>query len=94
MLSKLWGWVALAFGLLGAALLVVAGQRDRAREAATRAKAEAQGRAAVQDAERAIDRARTAAREQAIEEQRNADSRSSDERPSGTFRTDRLRDKD
>ena len=87
-MSKLWGWVVAAFGMLGAALLYVAGQRDRAKEAASRAKAEAKGREIVQEVERAIDRARAQARTQSKETQREADDRSSGTRPSGHFRRD------
>lgn len=85
-MSKLWGWVVAAFGMLGAALLFVAGQRNRAREAAARAKAEAKGREIAQEVERAIDRARTQARTQSKETQREADERPAVKRPTGTFR--------
>ena len=87
-MGRIWGWVVAAFGMLGAALLYVAGQRNRAREAAARAKAEAKGREIVQEVERAIDRARTQARERTAEEQRNANDRPSGTRPSGHFRRD------
>lgn len=85
-MSKLWGWVVAAFGLLGAALLHVAGQRDRAKEAAARAKAEAKSREAVREAERAIDKARAEARTRSSEVQRESDSRPDDDRPTGHFR--------
>lgn len=87
-MTKLWAWIAAAFGLMGAALLYVSGQRDRAREAASRAKAESKSKGAIIDAERAIDRARTQARTQSEETQRNADDRPSGTRPSGHFRRD------
>ncbi len=90
MLSSIWakiaGFLALVAGLLGAALLYTGGQRDRAREAATRAKAEAQSKSAVLDVERAIDKARANAREQSQEVQREADKRPATERPTGSFR--------
>lgn len=85
-MSRLYGWIAAAFALMGAALLYVAGQRDRAREAATRAKAEAQGRKAVQEAERTITRLKAQAREQSAEVQREQEGRPTDQRPSGSFR--------
>lgn len=85
-MSRLYGWIAAAFALMGAALLYVAGQRDRAKEAATRAKAEAQGRKAVQEAERTITRVKAQAREQSAEVQREQESRPTDQRPSGSFR--------
>lgn len=85
-MGRVWGWVVAAFGMLGAALLYVAGQRNRAREAAARAKAEAKGREIVQDVENAIDRARTQARERTVEGQREADERPDGERPKGYFR--------
>lgn len=89
-MSSLWakvsGALVMIVGLLGAALLFVSGQRDRAKEATSRAKAEAQSRSAVLDAERAIDRARAQAREQSSEVQREADQRPTTERPTGTFR--------
>lgn len=86
MVTKLWAWVAAAFGLMGAALLYVSGQRDRAREAASRAKAEAKSKSAIIDVERAIDAARAQARTQSKETQREAEERPADERPTGTFR--------
>jgi len=90
MLSSLWskiaGALALVAGLLGAALLYTGGQRDRAREAAIRAKAEAQSKSAALDAERAIDDARAQVREKSAEKQREADQRPKGQRPSGSFR--------
>lgn len=90
MLSNAWakvaGFLALVAGLLGAALLYTGGQRDRAREAASRAKAEAQSRAAVQEAERAIDDARALARKESDEIQHEADQRPTPQRPTGPLR--------
>lgn len=85
-MTKLWAWVAAAFGLMGAALLYVSGQRDRAREAASRAKAEAKSKSAIIDVERAIDAARAQARKQSTETQREAEERPAAERPTGNFR--------
>ncbi len=90
MLSSVWakiaGFFALLAGLMGAALLYTGGQRDRAREAATRARAEAQSKSAVLDAERAIDNARAQARQQSAETQHESDSRPATTRPDGHFR--------
>lgn len=73
-------------GPLGAALLYTGGQRDRAKEAASRAKAEAKSKSAVLDAERAIDNAKAKAREQSNEVQREADDRPKGQRPTGSLR--------
>lgn len=89
-MSNLWGRVVgalvMIIGLLGAALLFVGGQRDRAKEAASRAKAEAKSKSAVLDAERAIDQARATARQKSTEVQNEANERPSGKRPSGDFR--------
>lgn len=87
-MTKLWSIVVAAFGLLGAALLFVSGQRDRAKEAASRAKAEAKSKSAVMEAERAIDKARAQAREKTKEVEREDNSRPSTDRPSGGLRRD------
>ncbi len=76
----------MVIGLLGAALLFVGGQRDRAKEAAGRAKAEAKSKNAVLEAERSIDKARAQSREQSSEVQREADQRPKGQRPSGNLR--------
>lgn len=89
-MSSLWakftGALVMIIGLLGAALLYTGGQRDRAKEAASRAKAEAKSKSAVLDAERAIDNAKAKAREQSNEVQREADDRPKGQRPTGSFR--------
>ena len=84
--AKLSGALVMIVGLLGAALLFVSGQRDRAKEATSRAKAEAQSKSAVLDAERAIDTARANARTESNEVQREADQRPKGQRPRGTLR--------
>lgn len=84
--SKVAGALVMIVGLLGAALLFVGGQRDRAKEAANRAKAEAQSKSAVLEVERAIDDARAQVREKSAEKQREADNRPDGKRPSGNFR--------
>ncbi|MGM0858649.1 MAG: hypothetical protein ACQEW0_16450 [Pseudomonadota bacterium] len=89
-MSSLWakvtGFLVMVIGLLGAALLYTGGQRDRAKEAASRAKAEAKSKSAVLEAERAIDDARAQVREKSAEKQREADQRPDGKRPTGTFR--------
>ena len=84
--AKLSGALVMIIGLLGAALLFVSGQRDRAKEATSRAKAEAQSKSAVLEAERAIDTARANARTESNEVQREADQRPTAERPDSHFR--------
>ena len=84
--AKAVGALLMIVGLMGAALLLVSGQKDRAKEAARRAKAEAQSKSAVIDAERAIDTARAQAREQSAEVQNKAENRPADKRPDGDFR--------
>lgn len=89
-MSNLWakvtGFLVMVIGLLGAALLYTGGQRDRAKEAASRAKAEAKSKSAVLEVERAIDTARAQVREKSAEKQHEADERPKGQRPSGTFR--------
>ncbi len=82
--AKITGVLVMIIGLLGAALLYMSGQRNRAREAASRAKAEAQSRSAVMEAEHAIDKARAQSRTRSAEVQREAGSRPADKRASGT----------
>lgn len=84
--AKITGFLLMIIGLLGAALLYTSGQRDRAKEAASRAKAEAKSKSAVLEAERAIDTAKAKAREQSNEVQREADQRPKGQRPSGNLR--------
>lgn len=90
MFSSLWakvtGFLVMIIGLLGAALLYTGGQRDRAKEAASRAKAEAKSKSAVLEVERAIDDVRAQVREKSAEKQREADKRPTGQRPSGSFR--------
>lgn len=95
MFSTLWakvsGALVMIVGLLGAALLYTSGQRDRAKEAASRAKAEAKSKSAVLEAERAIDTARAKAQNKANEVQRENDQhQSADTRPA-MFGDPRLR---
>lgn len=69
-MSRLWGWIAAAFAALGAALLYVAGQRDRAREATEVAKAKTQSVEKVREVEQRITKAKTQARTEAQEVER------------------------
>lgn len=89
-MSNLWskaaGFLVMVIGLLGAALLYTGGQRDRAKEAASRARAEAKSKSAVLEAERAIDTARADARKESQGVQRESDERPQGQRPSGNFR--------
>lgn len=85
-MSRLYGWIAAAFALLGAALLYVSGQRDRAREATEVAKANTRSVEAVRDVEQRIDNAKAESRKQANEVQREQESRPATERPTGSFR--------
>jgi len=90
MMSGIWakavGVLVMIIGMMGAALLLVSGQKDRAKEAARRARAEAKSKSAVIDAERAIDTARAQAREKSQGVQREAENRPADKRPDGDFR--------
>lgn len=69
-MSRLWSAIVMAFALMGAALLYMTGQRNKAQEMAAKARADAELREAIQEAERAIDSARAQARGEAIENQR------------------------
>ncbi|WP_339885286.1 hypothetical protein [Vreelandella maris] len=84
--SKVAGFLVMVIGLLGAALLYSGRQKERAKEAANRAIAEARSKSAVLEAERTIDKARTKAREQSSEVQREADERPKGQRPTGSLR--------
>ena len=86
MLSRLWGWVVAAFAILGAALLYMVGQRNKARETAKRARVAVKASEANRDADHAARKAQEAARAQSEEVQREADERDSGTRPSGDLR--------
>lgn len=97
MFSSIWakvsGALVMIIGLLGAALLYTSGQRDRAKEAASRAKAEAKSKSAVLEAERAIDKARASARKESQEvEHVNEQHKSAGTRPD-RFGDSRLHDR-
>ena len=85
-MNRLWGWIVAAFGLLGAALLVVVGQRDKAREKTKQARVALHASEANREVDNTARKAQTAAREQTKETQREAEERPADKRPSGHFR--------
>ena len=85
-MNRLWGWIVAAFAILGAALLYMTGQRNKARETAKRARVAVQTSEANRHADHAARKAQEAARAQSKEVQREADERDSGTRPSGTLR--------
>lgn len=97
MFSNLWakaiGFLVMVIGLLGAALLFVGGQRDRAKEAASRAKAEAKSKSAVLEAERAINQARAKVRTESQGVQRENDQHQSAGTRPRMFGDSRLHDR-
>lgn len=87
MLNRLWGWIAAAFAVMGAALIYIGGQRDRAREARDVAKGKARSQSEARRVERNIDEARAKARQNTADTINEHQARPDDERPSGSFRT-------
>lgn len=87
MLSRLWGWIAAAFAVMGAALIYVSGQRDRAREATEVARGKARSENEARKVERRIDQARAEARRKSAETVNEHQARPDDVRPTGSFRT-------
>lgn len=85
-MSRLWGWVVAAFAVLGAALLYMAGQRNKARETAKRARVAVKTSEANRDADHAARKAQEAARAESKEVQHEADERPSSKRPDGNLR--------
>ena len=85
-MSRLWGWIVASFTLLGAALLLVIGQRNKARDKAKAARVAVQTSEANREADHAARKAQEAARQQSEGVQREADERPDDNRPTGTFR--------
>lgn len=85
-MTRLWAWLVAALGFMAAALLLVIGQRDRARQQARQAQAGWRAADAARDAEQTLDRAREAARRQAEEVRRDAEDRPDDHRPGGHLR--------
>lgn len=85
-MSRLWGWVAAGFGFMVAALLLVAGQRDKARAKAKQARVDLQASQANREADTVARQAQEKARQEAAEVQREADDRPDDQRPTGPLR--------
>lgn len=85
-MNKLWSIIVAAFGLLGAALLYVAGQRDRAREKTKQARVALQVSEASREIDNTARKAQEQARQKAAETQREADERPTGTRPDGHFR--------
>jgi len=85
-MNRLWGWIVAAFAILGAALLYMVGQRNKAHETANRARVAVKTSEANRSADHAARKAQEAAREQSEEVQREADERPSSKRPSGHLR--------
>ena len=85
-MSRLWAWLAVGVGLLLAALMLVIGQRDRAREKAKQARVNLQSSEASRAVDATARKAQEAARAQSKETQREADKRDSGTRPSGNLR--------
>ena len=85
-MNRLWGWIVAAFAILGAALLHMTGQRNKARDAAKRARVAVQTSEANRQADHAARKAQEAARAKSEEVQNEADERDSGTRPSGDLR--------
>ena len=84
-MSRLYGWIAFAFSLLGAALLYMVGQRDKARQKAREARVEREAVEAARDVEASISKAKQAAREESEHARKERESRPVGTRPSGSF---------
>ncbi|UQI42741.1 hypothetical protein [Vreelandella venusta] len=78
--------IAGVFALLIAIAGVLLKQRNNARKKADSAERKAEQIHAAREKERAIDNARAQARQKSAETQREADTRPSTERPTGSFR--------
>ena len=85
-MSRLWPWLIAALGFLTAALLLVTGQRDRAKEQAKAARVALQTSEASRDVDAAARKAQQQSRDKAQEVQREADERPDDRRPDGNLR--------
>ncbi|MAX33678.1 MAG: hypothetical protein CME72_11520 [Halomonadaceae bacterium] len=83
---KIWGWLLAGLGFLSAALMLVMGQRDRAREKAKAAKVRFQASEATREVEKASRKAAQASRQQSAEVQREDDDRPDTKRPTGNLR--------
>lgn len=85
-MNRLWGWIAFAFAVMTAALLYMAGQRDKAKEKTKQARVALQSSEANREADNVARRAQEQARQQAAETQREADDRPTGTRPTGNLR--------
>lgn len=89
-LSGIWKYIvaglSAVIAILGAALLVISGQRDRAKEAAQDAKDGLKAVSAARETEQSTQDAQAEAREQSAEVQREHEDRPADTRPDGDFR--------
>ena len=85
-MTRLWAWLAACVGLLLAALMLVIGQRDRAREKAKQARVNLQSLEASRAVDATARKAQESARAQSKETQREADKRDSGTRPDGNLR--------
>ena len=85
-MSRLWSIVLAGLGLLIVGLLLVAGQRDRAREQLKSVQVALQSSEASREVDAAARKVQQQARDSAQEVQREADERPDDRRPSGHLR--------
>lgn len=85
-MSRLWPWVIAALGFLTAALLLLTGQRDKAKEQAKAARVALQASEINRDVDATARKAQQQSRDNAEEVQREADERPDDRRPDGNLR--------
>lgn len=85
-MSRLWAWLVAALGILSAALLLMIGQRDRAREQAKAARVALQSSEIGREVDATARKAQQQARQETAEVQREADDRPDDRRPDGHLR--------
>lgn len=85
-MSRLWAWLVAALGFLAAALLLVMGQRDKAREQVKQAKVTLAASEMRREVDATARKAQEQARDKAQEVQREADERPDDRRPTGNLR--------
>lgn len=92
-MSRIWGWFMAALSLLVSVLLLVLGQRDKARQETVEARTELKGTQRTLEKERSIEQSRTQVRNEANEIQKANDlHRSAGTRPA-TFGDSRLRNR-
>lgn len=85
-MSRLWPWLIAGLGFLVAALLLVTGQRDKAREQLKSTRVALQSSEASREVDATARKAQQQAREESAEVQREADERPDDRRPDGHLR--------